>query len=189
MTAELIDVEPRYRGWCALLAAKVRLPDGRTIVREIEDHGRAACVLAYDPSRKTALVSRQLRAPVLYAAQRSDLIEAIAGLIDDDEGPEACARREAIEEAGVRLSALEHVTTAWTMPGISTERMDLFLGQYGESDRITKGGGIDDETIEVVELALAELAAMADAGTLTDMKALVLLQTLRLRRPELFTPA
>ena len=36
------------------------------------------------------------------------------------------------------------------------------------------------------ERPLAELAAMADAGRLTDLKTLTLLLALRLRRPELF---
>jgi hypothetical protein len=37
-----------------------------------------------------------------------------------------------------------------------------------------------------VEIGLAELARMADADALPDTKTLVLLQTLRLRRPDLF---
>ncbi|MGZ5225641.1 MAG: GDP-mannose pyrophosphatase, partial [Burkholderiales bacterium] len=74
----------------------------------------------------------------------------------------------------------------WSMPGISAERMDLFLGLYAAADRTEAGGGIDDEGIEVVEMPLSALAAMTDAGALNDMKTLVLVQTLRLRRPELF---
>jgi hypothetical protein len=38
----------------------------------------------------------------------------------------------------------------------------------------------------VIELLLSELAAMADAGQIMDMKTLALVQTLRLRKPELF---
>ena len=186
MPAELIEAVPKYQGWSTLLVARIRLPDGRVVVREIEHHGRAACVLAFDPDRRTALLVRQVRAPTIYAAQPSLLLEAVAGQIEDGEVPEACARREAMEEAGLRLSAIEHVTTAWTMPGISTERMDLFLGEYSQADRFSPGGGTDDEGIEVVELPLTEIAAMSDAGTLTDMKTLLLVQTLRLRRPDLF---
>ena len=44
----------------------------------------------------------------------------------------------------------------------------------------------EGESIAVVELALAELAAMADAGRITDMKTMLLTQTLRLKRPDLF---
>ncbi len=186
MSAELVEAAPKYQGWSTLLVARIRLPDGRVITREIEHHGRAACVLTFDPERKTALLVRQVRAPAVYAAGQPHLLEAIAGLIDDNEPAEACARREAIEEAGLRLRSIDHVTTAWTMPGISTERMDLFLGQYAQADRVAPGGGTGDEGIEVIEMPLAELAEMTDAGTLTDMKTLLLVQTLRLRRPDLF---
>ena len=101
---------------------------------------------------------------------------------------ERCARREAIEETGFQLHALEHVGRAWAMPGVSTEQMDLFLGEYSEADRVGAGGGLDHEheNIEVIELPLARLAAMGDSGALQDMKTLLLLQTLRLRQPQLF---
>ena len=75
------------------------------------------------------------------------------------------------------------------MPGISTERMHLFLAPYGQADRIGAGGGLKDEheDISINEVDLDELAAMADDGRLTDMKTLLLAQTLRLRRPDLFS--
>jgi nudix-type nucleoside diphosphatase (YffH/AdpP family) len=186
MSVEIIGTEEKYRGWCTLLLAQARYPDGRIVKREIEDHGRASCVLPYDPERKAALLVRQLRVPPLHAGGDGMILEAPAGLIDPGEDGSAAARREAMEEVGVRLTSLDLVTSAWSMPGISAERMDLFLGLYRETDQTGAGGGIDDEGIEVVEIPLGTLAAMADAGTLNDMKTLVLVQTLRLRRPDLF---
>ncbi len=50
----------------------------------------------------------------------------------------------------------------------------------------TSGGVDDDEDTLAVEIPLAELARMADEDALPDAKTLVLLQTLRLRRPDLF---
>ena len=93
-----------------------------------------------------------------------------------------------MEEAGLKLRAVEHLGTAWSMPGISTEQMDLYLAVYSKADRVGLGGGVADEHegITVIELPLAELAAMADAGQIVDMKTLAVLQTLRLRKPELF---
>jgi hypothetical protein len=75
------------------------------------------------------------------------------------------------------------------MPGISTERMHLFLAPYAEGDRVAAGGGVADENeaIEVAEMPLAVLARRADEGGLGDLKTLLLVQTLRLRRPDLFT--
>jgi len=132
---EIVGVEAAYRGWCTLYLATLRLADGRTITREIEDHGNAACVLPYDPDRRVALVIRQFRTPALYAGSVAMLIEAPAGLIDPGEDGTTAARREAMEEVGLRLTALEPVMNAWTMPGISSERMALFLGAYTQADK------------------------------------------------------
>jgi nudix-type nucleoside diphosphatase (YffH/AdpP family) len=186
---EIVSVEPKYRGWCRVSVATIRLADGQTVTREIEDHGAAACVLPYDPVRRTALLIRQLRAPALHVAGEAAIIETPAGLIDPGEDAETTARREAMEEVGVRLTSLEQVSNAWTMPGISTERMPLFLGTYSQADRVGAGGGESSEQIEVLEMTLRELAAMADAGTFDDLKTFALVQSLRLRKPELFTPA
>lgn len=187
MAITMGDVETVYAGWAQFLIATVRLSDGTTVRREIEHHGAAACVLPYDPARKTAILVRQFRAPAFFAAGTGETLEAVAGIIED-ESPMECAKREALEEAGIRLTTFEPVGAVFTMPGISTERMHLFLAVYGPSDRVGEGGGVADEHegTRPVETPLPELAAMADAGTLTDLKTLALLQTLRTRHPELF---
>ncbi|GJD49272.1 hypothetical protein OPKNFCMD_2002 [Methylobacterium crusticola] len=176
-----------HEGWARFLVAEIRMPDGSAATREIEDHGRAVAVLPYDPGRRVALLVRQFRAPACFADGTEAVLEVPAGLLDEDD-PAVCARREAFEEVGLRLPVLDHVGQAWSMPGLSTERMDLYLAPYGADDRTAAGGGLADEHehLEVVELPLADLAAMADRGALRDMKSLCLVQTLRLRRPELF---
>src|ERR1700681_2965452 len=119
---EIVDTREAYAGWTKLLVATVRLPDGQTIRRDIEDHGEAVCVLPYHPARKTAVLVRQMRAPVLYASKQQQTLEAIAGGIEDKDAA-TCVHREAMEEAQLKLDSLEHLFTAWTMPGISTELM------------------------------------------------------------------
>ena len=76
------------------------------------------------------------------------------------------------------------------MPGISTERMDLFLGSYAATDRVSAGGGLasENEEIEVIELPLADLVAMIEAGADMDVKVLALVQTGRLH-PEAINSA
>ena len=184
MTTEIIDVEILYQGWLRLLRARLRAADGQLIAREVEDHGEAACVLPYDPQARTAMLVRQLRAPVLYAAGQDSSLEAIAGLVERED-PARCAEREAMEEAGVALERLEPVTIAWTMPGISTERMHFYLARYRAGEPLNTRSA-EDEAVEVVEMALDDLARIADTGELTDVKTLFLVQTLRLRQPGLF---
>lgn len=188
--AEILDVRTVHDGWAKFLVARVRLPDGTEVSRQIEQHGDAAAVLPYDPGRRCALLVRLFRPPALFAGHREELIEAIAGVLDQGEAAEATAGREAMEEAGVRLDRLEPVATAWASPGISTERLSMFLAPYAEADRVAAGGGLagEHEGITVLEVPLAEAWAMTERGEIADMKTLALLMALKLRRPELFTP-
>ena len=179
-----------HDGWSRFLVAEVTMTDGTRLAREIEDHGRAVAVLPYDPVRRVALLVEQFRTPAFYAAGITQVLEVPAGLLDESE-PEDGARREAYEETGVRLGALEPVTCGWSMPGISTEQMDLFLAPYGAEDRSGPGGGLDaeHENITVHEMDLATLSAMSDRGEITDIKTLLLVYALRLRHPALFASA
>jgi nudix-type nucleoside diphosphatase (YffH/AdpP family) len=185
MTSEIIDIQGLYDGWVRLLRAKVRGANGEVVTREIEHHGEAACVLPYDAERGSAMLVRQLRAPVLHAAGKNSMLEAIAGIVEAGEDPGTCATREAMEEAGVTLERIEPVTVAWTMPGISTERMHFFLAQY-RAGAVLAARSAEDQAVEVVEMGLDDLARSADSGQLDDVKTLLLVQTLRLRQPRLF---
>lgn len=187
MSAEILGKNTVHEGWAKYSVLRVRLPDGTVASRELEEHGPAVAILPYDAIRRTAILVRQFRAPVLVAAGEPTLLEAIAGLTDG-EAPDAAARREALEETGLQLKSLEAAGLMWTMPGLSTERMHLYLAPYTAADRVGQGGGAkgEHENIAVLELALPQLAEMADAGGLADMKTVTLLQTLRLRRPDLF---
>jgi nudix-type nucleoside diphosphatase (YffH/AdpP family) len=184
------QVETLHEGWRKLLKLTVQMPDGRTMAREVLNSADAAAVLPYDPQARKVILIRQFRAPVMHVEGQPSLLEAVAGLLDEDE-PEACAKREAMEEAGLRLRDLERVATAWSTPGITTERLHLFLAPYTSADRVEEGGGLADEheDIEVLEIGLDELMTMLEQGAITDMKTLVLIQALQLRYPELFGKA
>jgi nudix-type nucleoside diphosphatase (YffH/AdpP family) len=186
MRVEIKGTDQVYKGWTTL--SQLTLTDGtNTFTREVEHHGSAVAVLPYDPERRRVLLVSMPRAPVLLAAE-PDLLEPPAGLIDPGEDLETCARREAGEEVGVRLTDLEFVGTFWTCPGISTERLSLFLAPYRSDDKVGPGGGLADENenITVVELPLAEMAAMAAAGRLSDLKTFTLFSALQQRHPALF---
>jgi len=179
-----------YEGWRKLLGFTVQNPDGRTMEREILDTGDAAAVLPYDRHRRTVILVRQFRVPALHRQDEQSLLEAIAGLLEGS-APADCARREAMEEAGLRLGALEPVGAAWSSPGATLEMMHLFLAPYAPADRVGEGGGLPEEheDIEVLEIGCADLARMLDRNEIGDLKTLSLVQALRIRHPDLFEGA
>jgi nudix-type nucleoside diphosphatase (YffH/AdpP family) len=184
--AEVVHVDPIYRGWAEFSLVKLRLKDGAEVERCVEDHGDAAAVLPYDPERRVALLVRQVRAAVSYRGE-AEFPEPPAGLIDEGEAPETAAIREAEEETGLKLRSLEPLGRFWSSPGSTTETSWLYLAEYAASERTGDGGGVDDhEDVEVLEIPLAELAAKAARGELHDLKLAVLVLSLMNRRPALF---
>jgi nudix-type nucleoside diphosphatase (YffH/AdpP family) len=153
-----------------------------TQVRQTYDRGHGAVILPYDPERGTVLLVRQFRLPAYVSGHPEPLIEACAGLLDRDD-PETCIRREAEEELGYRLKAVEQAFHAFMSPGSVTERLMFFTARYSPEDRIGLGGGDahEGEDIEVLELALDEALAMIDGGRIIDGKTIMLLQHVRLR--------
>lgn len=187
MPVELRKLETVYQGYMTLMLATLTADDGTTFRREIEHHGHAAAVLPYDPARRTALMVSLPRAPVIWADGPPELLEAVAGMLDGEDA-ETCVRREALEEAGVRLRALEPVGAAFASPGVSSERLQLYLAPYVLADRVAAGGGLTEEHehITVMEVPLAQLWAWVEEHRIEDLKTLTLILALRVRRPELF---
>ncbi|WJY01877.1 NUDIX domain-containing protein [Curtobacterium sp. 458] len=182
------DVEVVSNGWHVLrrTTLDVRRRDGRwdRQQRETYDRGNGATVLPHDPERDTVLLTRQFRWPA-YVNGHPDgmLVEAAAGLLDEDD-PETAVRREAAEELGIRLGVLTKVFDAFMSPGSVTERVHGYVGAYTPADRVEDGGGIEDEgeDIDVLELPVREALAMVDDGRISDGKTIMLLQWLALHR-------
>jgi nudix-type nucleoside diphosphatase (YffH/AdpP family) len=183
------NVEVLADAWHVLrrTTLEVRRSDGRwsTEQRETYDRGNGATILPYDAERGTVLLSRQFRYPV-YVNGHPDgmLIEAAAGLLDDDD-PLTAIRREASEELGVELGDIESVFDVFMSPGSVTERIHFFAAPYTSAMRVTDGGGIADEgeDIQVLELPFQEALAMIDRGEIADAKTIMLLQWAALRGP------
>jgi nudix-type nucleoside diphosphatase (YffH/AdpP family) len=149
--------------------------------RESYDLGDAMAVLPVDRARDRILLIRQFRWPVHEWGYRQLLVEAIAGKLDGDT-PEDCARREAMEEAGVTLDALHLVTHCFPSPGAVKERMSAFLADYDSTAPRGKGGGHEHEgeDIAVFEVTLDEGMAMIASGEIIDAKTILLLQAAKL---------
>jgi GDP-mannose pyrophosphatase NudK len=180
----IVDRKSAFRGWNSLEIVSVEAVDrhGETKRhnREVVDHGDAAVVLAVDRRRGVAVLVRQWRAPLVVRGEAPFLLEACAGIVDPGESPEETARREATEEIGAEIGELTRVAEVLPSAGTLTERMHLFIADIGQADRTSAGGGKpgEGEDIEIVEIPLKELFAMARRGEIADAKTLILVQHL-----------
>lgn len=182
-----MPVETLHSGWLDLHMVQLTAPDGSTYGRYVEDHGRAVAVLPYNPQTRMALLVTMPRAALRFAGG-VDVLEAPAGIIEPGEDAAECGRRELFEEAGLAVEVMEPAGAIWTSPGNTTERIDLFLAAYTDGQRTGAGGGLEseNENITVVETPLAALLASVEGDAPADAKTRILVQTLKLRRPELF---
>lgn len=147
--------------------------------REVYDRGNGATILLYNPRKQTVVLVRQFRvATWVNGNEDGRLIETCAGLLDDDE-PEACIRKEAIEETGYQVGEVRKLFQLYMSPGGVTEIVHFFIGEYDDSQRQNCGGGVEDEDIEVLELPFMQALTMVKRGDICDGKTVILLQYLQ----------
>ena len=144
--------------------------------REVYDRGNGATVLLYNRQKQSVVLVRQFRVATWVNGNLDGmLIETCAGLLDDDE-PEACIRKEAIEETGYQVSNVRKVFQLYMSPGGVTEIVHFFIAEYDERLRQNNGGGVEDEDIDVLELPFAQAIEMIRSGEICDGKTVILLQ-------------
>ncbi|WP_230353676.1 NUDIX domain-containing protein [Lelliottia sp. WAP21] len=153
--------------------------------REAYDRGNGAVVLLFNRDKKTVVLTRQFRLPAYISGHDGFLIEAAAGLLDNT-SPEQRIIAEAEEETGFRISQIEKIFTAFMSPGSVTEKLWFFIAEYTEADRLTDGGGLEEEgeDIEVLEWPLNRALEAISTGEIMDAKTIMLLQHVALTRME-----
>jgi nudix-type nucleoside diphosphatase (YffH/AdpP family) len=156
-----------------------RRADGewQTQHRETYDRGNGATLLPYNLARRTVVLVRQFRYPAYVNGYDDLLIEAAAGLLEN-ETPEIRIRAEIEEETGYRLGEIRKVFEAFMSPGAVTEKLHFFVAEYESKMRVGSGGGLasESEDIEVLELPIDQGLAMIGTGHIADAKTIMLLQ-------------
>lgn len=119
----------------------------------VETH-QSVALLIYETDTQRFVIVKQFRPAVYLNNQDGITYELCAGLIDKDKTPQEIAKEEALEECGydIPLKNIKKITSYYTAVGFSGGRQYLYLAEVDSSHKVSKGGGVDEEEIEVIFL-------------------------------------
>lgn len=164
----LIERRPVHKGRIVDLGVDtVRYPDGSTGELEMIRHSGASAVLPVLSDVNGADPQIVLVKQYRYASG-GYLFEVPAGRPDRPGEPwEECARRELREETGLEAGRLEPLTSIWTTPGFTDEKIHLFI-----ATELTAGETAfdPDEFMETVAMPFSQALRMVRDGEIQDAK-------------------
>ena len=143
---------------------EVRLPNGRTSLRDVVRHRGAVAIVALTETGKIALV-RQYRTSLDRVT-----VEIPAGKLDPGEEPLECAKRELKEETGFVAGRIAYLTTIASSCGFSDELIHIYL-----ATQLSFEGAKPDED-EFLNVDLVPVNELVDAvldGKIEDSKTVV----------------
>lgn len=125
---------------------------------EIVESGNSVAILIYHREKDAFILVKQFRPPVYHRHGDGMTIEMCAGLIDKDASLEQIAKEEIEEECGydVSLSSIERVTKVLSSVGTAGNSQVIYYTEVDESMRVSEGGGIHHEMIEVIALPIKD---------------------------------
>ncbi len=137
---------------------------GWRMKRSIVRHNGSAVMMPVDAKNRVLLV-RQYRLPA-----DQFLWELPAGKIDDGETALQAAKRELVEETGLRAKKWKKLALFYPSPGYVEETMTIFL-----ATELTQGQAqpMDDERIETKWFARKELKDLIRSNKITDAKTMI----------------
>ncbi|WP_449553999.1 ADP-ribose diphosphatase [Lelliottia amnigena] len=188
---EIIARETLYSGFFSLELYRFRhrLFNGEMsgeVRREIFERGHAAVLLPFDPVRDEVVLIEQVRIAALDTSETPWLLEMVAGMIEDDETPEDVARREAEEEAGLKVGRTKPVLSYLASPGGTTERSSILVGEVDAT--IAEGiHGLADENedIRVHVVSREQAYQWVKEGKIDNAASVIALQWLQLHYQDL----
>jgi ADP-ribose pyrophosphatase len=148
----LLDRSP----WLRVFGDDLELPDGRRIDAFLRLEARDVALAFATTSDGNALFVRQFKPGISRV-----VLQPAAGYLEPGEAPEACARRELLEETGHTAGEWEplgsfHRDGNWGM-GVA----HMFLARGVRHERAPEPG---DEDLRLIAVSLAEVPSLLRAG-------------------------
>jgi ADP-ribose pyrophosphatase len=148
--------------------------------------GRVAAVIPVDLARDEVVLLRQFRLAAHLAHGCGEMVEIVAGGVEDGEDIVQAGRRECIEEIGIDPERLVPLFQFMPAPGVDQELATVFLTAI-DATRLPERSGAASESEEIVPFSIAIDAALAAlaAGTFVNGYTVIALQWLALNRHRL----
>ena len=123
----------------------------------VEAHDSVA-ILLYHKEKKGFVLVKQFRPAVYLNNDIGMTVELCAGIVDKKLSLEEIAKEEIEEECGydIPLHHIERITAFHTSVGFAGSKQTLYFAEVDESMKVSEGGGVDHEQIEVVFLPIEE---------------------------------
>jgi ADP-ribose pyrophosphatase len=164
-----IEREEKYKGKIfSLLSGRAQLDNGEFVTRDVVQHnGGVAIVPVLGDS--VVLIS-QFRISI-----EREILELPAGRLEENEMPEACARRELEEEVGYRAGEMSLAASYYSSVGFTDEKMHIFLAFQLQK---VAAHLEPDERIKTLYIPMAELDRKLENNEFEDSKTIIGLRAL-----------
>jgi len=125
---------------------------------EIVQAHDSVAVLLYHSTKDTFILVKQFRPAVYLNNHNGMTVELCAGIVDKNLSLIQIAQEEIEEECGyrVKIDNIQKITSFHTSVGFAGSKQTLYYAVVDESMKVSEGGGVDDELIEVFYLPVAQ---------------------------------
>ncbi len=123
----------------------------------VEAHDSVA-ILLYHKEKRSFVLVKQFRPAVYLNNENGMTVELCAGIVDKELSLAEIAKEEVEEECGydIPLSNIEKITSFHTSVGFAGSKQTLYFAEVEEHMKVSEGGGVDHEQIEVLYLPIED---------------------------------
>ena len=121
---------------------------------DIVDTHNSVAILLYHQELDSFVFVKQFRPSIYLKNKDGFTYELCAGIVDKDKSLIEIAKEEILEETGydVPLEKMEKISSFYTAVGFAGGRQTLYFAVLDDSMKVSEGGGVEDENIEVIYL-------------------------------------
>lgn len=132
--------------------------DGKKRSWEVVEVHDSVAILLYHVEKNSFILVKQFRPAVYLKNSDGFTYELCAGIVDKDTSLKQIALEEIYEECGykVELENIQEISEFYTSVGFAGGRQNLYYCEVDESMKVSEGGGLEEEDIEVIYLPISK---------------------------------